>query len=172
MAGENAGFGAVAFSPSGNRIASGPSSDFWIRDSTTGEPLTQLDPLLVLPPDYGLEYLSGLGFIRAEFTRDGSMIATSFFDYGDGMHGTVALWNAADGSVVHSFDSAAAPLLNSLDLDINLNGTLLAATNDGYARVWSLETYEEILFFAPEEGDVVGIALDPSGSDWRWRYAR
>ena len=164
LAGESAGFGAVAFSPGGNRIASGPSSDFWIRDSATGEPLIQLDSLLVLPPDYDREYLLGLAFIRTEFTRDGSMIATSFSDYGDGDHGTVALWNATDGSVVHSFDSAAAPLLDSLDLDINLNGTLLAATNDGDARVWSLETYEEVLFITPEDGDVVGIALDPSGS--------
>lgn len=134
---------ALSFSPDGNILASGSGGPiYWgslvdysivLWDTATGEPL--LPPLLALPNHD--DSFSVRGEVRSlAFGPDGNLLVAGNGDSVFGNDSTLRIWEVATGNEVVKLDDHSTAIQSVV---FSPDGTaILATSNDGLLRVWSL----------------------------------
>jgi WD40 repeat protein len=142
---------AVAFSPDGNRLASGGGGDDFVRvsDVATGEVI---------------RILQGRGWYVTEvaFSPDpqGRLVAAAD-------EGLVRLWDTTTGRELDD-----SPLRHEAVVDglaFSPDGQFLASGGwDGMVRIWDTETWKEARSSLPTNGSVRCLAFSPDGERLVW----
>ncbi|MEN8115028.1 MAG: WD40 repeat domain-containing protein, partial [Actinomycetota bacterium] len=156
-------FSDIAYSPAGDRLASGTITDFWISDAETGDQLVKIDLLSAFPSDFddGAAVYMAVG--KAEFSNDGATIAVSVWDLAQA-NGALGMWDAGDGSLVRQFTLNGEPLTSTRWFDTNPDESLVAAVVAQDIHVWDMATGGHVLTI-PTRSDVwwMSVAFDPTG---------
>ncbi|MCA9163119.1 MAG: WD40 repeat domain-containing protein, partial [Planctomycetales bacterium] len=112
---------AVAFAPSGNRIAASSSDGFWLYDINEGREI--------------LRHKTPGETLAVQFSPDGRILATGHD------HQPIQLWDAVSGELI---DSIPVTWRRTLDLEFHPDGAILVASGEslgeasGEVRAWQL----------------------------------
>lgn len=92
----------------------------------------------------------------AAMSSDGEMVATGL------QNGEIMLWEARRGEQIEDFSAAHEDSV--IDLAFGAEDTLLASASlDGTARIWDVETGEELIVLEGHEQGVTALAFHPDG---------
>ncbi|MEN8235396.1 MAG: BTAD domain-containing putative transcriptional regulator [Actinomycetota bacterium] len=157
-------FSDIAYGPSGDRLASGTITDFWISGAETGEQLVKIDLLSAFLSDLDAGAVANMAVGKAEFLNDGTTIAVSVWDLAQA-NGALGMWDAGDGSLVRRFTLNGEPLASTRWLDMNPDESLIAGVVGQDIHVWDTDTGEHVLTI-PTRSNVwwMSVAFDPTGS--------
>ncbi|HEY2306516.1 MAG TPA: PQQ-binding-like beta-propeller repeat protein [Streptosporangiaceae bacterium] len=144
---------AVAFSPSGNLLASA-GADGYVR---------LWNPATSRPALAPLRASARHGVYGVAFSPTGNLLATA------GGDGYVRLWNPATGRPVGKPLHASGKTTNRWGVRavaFSHDGTLLATAGaDGTVRLWNLATGRQVkIFYASKRYGVYGVAFSPGGN--------
>jgi WD40 repeat protein len=138
---------SVAWSPGGDRIASGTSRGIvQIWDVASGEKLIEFKPRNVSEA------------ISIGWSPDGNLIAEGL------LNGSILLWDANSGVLRKTISGYTSRRTDVNGLDWSPDGMLLAtAHQDGPIRVWDVESGELHLQLPGHRGWARGVAWSPNG---------
>ncbi|MDF1811984.1 MAG: hypothetical protein P1V20_07210 [Verrucomicrobiales bacterium] len=142
---------AVHFAPSGDRliIASGVTG---LKGIATVHDVATGNELLRLGEGYHRDIL-----YDAEFSPDGSLIATTGYDR------TIQIWNAESGDFVRKIEGHNGAIF---DIAFSPDGTLIAsASADETGKVWRVSDGERLDTLNQPEGEQFRIAFTPDGKN-------
>jgi WD40 repeat protein len=138
---------ALAFDPSGSRLATGGDDKLVkVWDIKTGEPVSTLT--------------GHARTVRAvAFSPDGSVLATT------GEDETVRIWDAVTGERRSAFKWPHAPVYTDeiRALAFTPDGTRAVTANRGRPKVWEVKTGREVVPLSGSAGEVLALAVSPTG---------
>jgi WD40 repeat protein/DNA-binding SARP family transcriptional activator len=132
---------AVAFDPTGKRLATAGDGGLRVWDTATGAPVFSLQGVAGLTNDVA-------------FRHDGSQLVTA------GADGTARTWSGANGQPLLSVTGSAALWAAAFSPD---DARLAAAAADGTTRIWDSATGTAVLTLTSTSG-VRAIAFSPDGT--------
>lgn len=147
ITGDASDFNSLCFLPDGKRILTGSwgkKAKVW--DWETGR--------LLLTLENTVSFYAAVGV-----SRDGRLIATSH-DFGNKGPGFVCIWDAHTGRSLRLLRHT----LPITSVEFSPDGrTLLAGCVDSIAKVWDVQTGQELLTLSGHKSEVYGIAFTPDG---------
>jgi WD40 repeat protein len=137
---DQGGVCSLAYSPSGDRIASGGDNNICIWDSNTGK-------LLVGP-------IQGLGSVVTSvvWSADGSKLYSASDEF-------ARVFDSVSGTLLHRFKHNR--FLYSVALSPGHD--VLACVGEGIGQLWDTETYEPIGHPLRQDGDTYVVSFSPDG---------
>ncbi len=170
----------VTFSPDGARIASGDHLLLKIWDALSGDELFTLaedGSLFAFSPD-GKRIVSGDLVVRdlqtgkivfaiqgldsrvrcVTFGHDGRRIISGHDN------GKIRIWNAGDGSVIHTIEAPRSFDDVVIAIAVNPDGSRIASGSFGEVRIWDVASGEQVLSVQSTGSSIDSIAFSPDGT--------